>query len=120
MEWTFSAKEVEAGKIKYTLGQFRDDLKEEITAQHKAGDGDAGLLFHLVFDVCYWLATESTLENLVEFYGGSVLDMNMLEIIAEQNQENIEMLRAIIKCNYVAGVDSGLTQAEALKLLVIK
>lgn len=120
MEWAFSAKDVQIGKTRYTLGQFRDDLREEITAQHKVGGGDAELLFRLVYDVCYWLATESTLENLITFYGGSMMDMNMLEIIARQNQKNIEMLTAIIKCNYMAGVDAGLTQAEALKLLATK
>ncbi|MDH5436865.1 MAG: hypothetical protein OEX83_08900 [Gammaproteobacteria bacterium] len=120
MEWTFSVNDVQTGKVKYTLGQFRDDLKEEITAQHKVGGGDAELLFRLVYDVCYWLATESSLENLIAFYGGSMMDMNMLEIIAGQNQKNIDMLKAIIKCNYIAGIDAGLTQAEALKLLATR
>ena len=120
MEWAFTPKDILDGKVEYSLGQFREDLKKEISAQHETGGGDAELQFRLVYDVCYWLATESTLENLITFYGGSMMDMNMLEIIAEQNQEKIEMLKAIIKHNYAAGVDAGLTQAEALKLLVNK
>ena len=120
MKWAFTPKDVQNGNVEYSLGQFREDLKKEITAQHGDGGGDAELLFRLVYDVCYWLATESTLDDLITFYGGSMMDMNMLEIIAEQNQEKIEMLKAIIKRNYAAGVDAGLTQAEALKLLVNK
>lgn len=120
MEWAFTPKDVENGKVEYSLSQFREDLKKEITAQYEVGGGDADPLFRLVYDVCYWLATESTLENLITFYGGSMMDINMLEIIAEQNMDNIEMLNAIIKHNYVAGIDAGLTQAEALKLLVSK
>jgi len=120
MEWDFTPKDVKNGKVEYSLSQFREDLKKEISAQHEVGGGDAELLFRLVYDVCYWLATESTLENLIEFYGGSMMDIKMLEIIAEQNQDKIEMLKAVIKRNYDSGIDAGLTQAEALKLLVSK
>ena len=120
MEWAFTPKDVENGKAEYSLSQFRDDLKKEIAAQHEVGGGDAELLFRLVYDVCYWLATESTLENLIAFYGGSMMDIKMLEIIAEQNKDNVEMLKAVIKRNYDSGLNAGLTQAEALKILVAK
>ena len=118
MNWKFTPIDVLKGKVEYTLGKFRDDLREEVAERYTSETGDPELVFNLVYDTCYWLATDSTLGNLVDFYGGSVADINLLEVIAEDNKENVEMLKAIIKRRYSNAVDAGLTQAEALRLLV--
>lgn len=118
MDWDFTAGDVVKGKAAYSLGQFRDDLRNEVRAQlGEAGTEHATALFHLIYDTCYWLATEGSLDELPGFYGGTPTDLTLLRVIERQNRDNIEMLRAIIKRRYVGAVDAGLTQAEALSLL---
>jgi len=119
MEWDFTPDDVLKGKAEYSLGRFRDDLRNEVRAQlGAAGEEHVTALFHLIYDTCYWLATEGSLDDLPGFYGGTSTDLTLLRVIERQNQDNIEMLKAIIKRRYVGAVDAGLTQAEALSLLM--
>lgn len=119
MNWNFTSEDILNGSAECSIGVFRAALKADVVSQFEDKDSDeAENLFHLIYDICYWLATDATLTDLIEFYGGSEADIQLLNIIESRYRESIGILRAIIQIRYASGVDAGLTQAEALSYLM--
>ncbi len=119
MHWDFTAGDIISGKAECSIGVFRAALRTDVVSQFADKDSkEADNLFHLVYDICYWLATDATLTDLIEFYGGSAADIQLLNVIESRYRDSVDILHAIIQIRYAAGVDAGLTQAEALSYLM--
>ena len=98
MQWEFTGEQVVKGEVGYTLEEFRKDYYEEIKANFpEFDDQEADRMFRIAYDVCYCVATNRQLSELVKHLRTKEIssDEKYLELIRDSNAENIAMLRAI-------------------------
>ncbi|MGB5079119.1 MAG: hypothetical protein WBO23_00055 [Burkholderiales bacterium] len=115
MEWEFTPEQVVKGEVGYGLESFRDDLAREVSgnmaAIPRAGQEQ---LFHLVYDLCHWLATGRDFEAFVADFSESPFADAMLRSLRDPISPNVEMLGAILQRLIVERVDSGLPLERAV------
>lgn len=117
MQWDFSREQVVAGEVGYTLEDFRKDYFEEIKANFpEFDDREADRMFRIAYDVCYCVATNRELSELVKHLRKKKVssDVAYLELIRDSNAENIAMLRAIFAAIVSGYIKEGLSSREAL------
>jgi hypothetical protein len=109
MKWDFTPKDVLNGKAHYSAAQFRDDLLKEIrdeVGHHR--DGVKFTQFYAIITVmlCTSLAlgksTDSFVASVQKYFPSEELQQHLtkrelLDQIQDNNKENIEMLKAVIR-----------------------
>ncbi len=120
MQWEFSADQVAAGEVSYSLEEFRKDYYDEIKSNFPEFDGpETDRMFRVAYDVCYCAATNRELNELVEHLRkkGISSDAAYLELIRASNLDNIIMLKAIFAATVAAYLQEGLSSREAVQKL---
>jgi hypothetical protein len=120
MKWDFTADQVFAGEVVYTLEEFRKDYYEEIRANFPEFDEkESDRMFRLAYDVCYCAATRRELSELVAHLRkkGISSDEQYLRLIRDSNLDNIEMLKAIFAATVSGYLKEGLSSREAVQKL---
>ena len=109
MKWDFTPKDVLNGKAHYSAAQFRDDLLKEIrdeVGHHR--DGVKFTQFYAIITVmlCTSLAlgksTDSFVASVQKHFPNKKVQQELtkrelLDQIRDDNKENIEMLKAVIR-----------------------
>lgn len=114
MEWEFTPQEVVKGQIEYGLADFRQGLAEEVR-QNVPGDTDAFTrTFHLLYDLCYALATSKDLEAHLTAYAYDPPTVQFLRELAPVMSPNIEMLGAILQRQIMDRIETGMPLENAL------
>lgn len=120
MQWEFSADQVAAGEVGYSLDDFRKDYYEEIKANFPEFDErETDRMFRVAYDVCYCAATNRELSELVEHLRrkGISSDVEYLGLIRDSNRDNIVMLKAIFAAAVASYLKEGLSSREAVQKL---
>ena len=109
MKWDFISEDVLNGKAHYSVAQFREDLLKEIrdvVGQHR--DGEKFTQFYAIITVmlCTSLAlgksTDSFVASVQKHFPNKKVQQELtkrelLDQIRDDNKENIEMLKAVIR-----------------------
>ena len=109
MKWDFTSEDVLNGKAHYSVAQFREDLLKEIrdvVGQHR--DGEKFTQFYAIITVmlCTSLAlgksTDSFVASVQKHFPNKKVQQELtkrelLDQIRDDNKENIEMLKAVIR-----------------------
>lgn len=109
MKWDFTPDDVLKGKAHYSVAEFRDDLLREIG--HTAGkhrDGEKFTRFYAVITVtlCTSLALGQSMDGFAlsvqKFFPDKALQKELtrrklLDQMRDDNEDNIRMLRAVIR-----------------------
>jgi len=109
MKWDFTPEDVRTGKAHYSVAQFRDDLLKEIrdtAGQHR--DEIEFTKFYSIITVmlCTSLAlgksTDAFVASVKKYFPNKELQQRLtkrelLDQIRDDNKENIEMLKAVIR-----------------------
>jgi hypothetical protein len=107
MEWEFTAEDVVKGRSGYALADFRHDLAEEVR-QNTGADGDAFVrTYHLLYDLCYALATSKDLDAHLGAYAYDPPTVQFLRELAPVMSANVEMLGAILQRQIMDRVETG-------------
>ncbi|MBF0464055.1 MAG: hypothetical protein HQK88_11315 [Nitrospirae bacterium] len=133
MEWNFTPFEVLAGKVCYTLEQYKADLREDVAETLSALNLDEiSMSFYnnFVFVFFYWMATNQsilTYKKLVEQnipedspVREALTNMAFLESMKQDNENLIDMLRALIADFTVNRLKSGFDIEQAKKDLQLE
>ncbi|QWR78386.1 hypothetical protein [Candidatus Magnetomonas plexicatena] len=133
MEWNFTPFEVLAGKVIYTLEQYRADLREDVAETLSALNLDeTSMEFYnnFVFVFFYWIATNQSIlsykklveQNLPEDspVRQALTDMVFLESMKQDNENLIDMLRALMAMFTVNCLKSGSDIEQAKKDLQLE
>lgn len=115
MEWDFSAEDVVKARADYGLADFRRDLAEEVRANLGHLE-PAGLTrsYHLLYDLCYALATDRDLERHLAAYAYDPPTVQFLQDMAAPMAANVEMLGAILQRRIMDHVEGGMALEHAL------
>lgn len=114
MEWEFTPEDVVKGRSDYTLADFRQGLAEEVR-QNIGADGDAFTrAFHLIYDLCYALATSKDLDAHLGAYAYDPPTVQFLRELAPAMEHNIEMLGAILQRQIMDRVEAGMPLESAV------
>ena len=114
MEWEFTPQQVVRGQIGYSLADFRQGLAAEV--RQNVG-GDAGVFirsFHLLYDLCYALATSKDLEAHLTAYAYDPPTVQFLRELAPVMSANVEMLGAILQRQIMDRVEAGMALENAV------
>ena len=109
MKWDFTSEDVLNGKAHYSIAQFREDLLKEIrdtAGQHR--DEIEFTKFYSIITVmlCTSLAlgksTDSFVASVQKYFPNKKVQQELtkrelLDKIRDDNKENIEMLKAVIR-----------------------
>lgn len=122
MEWEFTPDEVVRADVNYELGQFRNDLWQEV--RQNTGDMEAiqqRKIFDVMYDVCYWVATGNDFDAFLATLDQESFFPGLLSSIREQLEANTAMLGAILQrmiMDRVEGqsmpLDAALQEVDAL------
>ena len=114
MEWEFTAEDVVKGRSAYGLAEFRHDLAEEVK-QNTGADGDAFVRsYHLIYDLCYALATSKDLDAHLNAYAYDPPTVQFLRELAPVMSANVEMLGAILQRQIMDRVEAGMPLENAV------
>lgn len=114
MEWEFTAEDVVKGRTGYGLSEFRHDLAEEVR-QNTGADGDAFVrTYHLIYDLCYALATSKDLDAHLGAYAYDPPTVQFLRELQEPMSENVTMLGAILQRQIMDRVEAGMALEDAV------
>lgn len=114
MEWEFTPQEVVKGRIGYGLADFRQGLAEEVR-QNVGGDADMlTRAYHLLYDLCYALATSKNLEAHLKAYAYDPPTVQFLRELAPVMSQNVEMLGAILQRQIMDRVEAGVPLENAI------
>lgn len=115
MEWEFSPEDVVKARADYGLAEFRRDLAEEVRANMGATD-EATLerSYHLLYDLCYALATDRDLEQHLAAYAYDPPTCQFLRDLVAPMAGNVEMLGAILQRRIMDHVEGGMPLEHAL------
>ena len=109
MEWGFTPEDVRTGKTYYSVAQFRDDLLKEISEvirQHRGEDEFTRFYSIITVMLCTSLAlgksTDAFVASVKKFFPNKELQQRLtkrelLNQIRDDNKENIDMLKAVIR-----------------------
>ncbi|MBI2310940.1 MAG: hypothetical protein HYU77_00345 [Betaproteobacteria bacterium] len=115
MEWEFTPEQVVKGEVGYGLEGFRDDLAREVR-DNMAGvpRAEQEQAFHVLYDLCHWLATGRDFEAFAAEFSESPLADAFLRTIRDPIAPNVEMLGAILQRLIMERVEAGLPLEQAL------
>lgn len=114
MEWEFTPEEVVKGLVDYGLEDFRRDLAEEVR-QNVSGGADVFVrTYHLLYDLCYALATSKDLEAHLAAYAYDPPTVQFLREMVEPMSNNVEMLGAILQRQIMDRIEAGMPLEAAI------
>lgn len=114
MEWEFTPEQVVKGQVGYGLADFRQGLAEEVR-QNMGGGGDVfARTYHLLYDLCYALATSKDLESHLTAYAYDPPTVEFLRELAPVMEANVEMLGAILQRQIMDRVEAGMPLENAI------
>jgi len=114
MEWEFTPEDVVKGRSEYGLAEFRHDLAEEVRA-NVSGDADVFTrTYHLLYDLCYALATSKDFEAHLAAYAYDPPTVQFLREIQPMMASNVEMLGAILQRQIMDRVEEGMPLEHAV------
>lgn len=114
MEWEFTPQQVVRGQIGYSLADFRQGLAAEVR-QNVGGDAEVFTRsFHLLYDLCYALATSKDLEAHLTAYAYDPPTVQFLRELAPVMSANVEMLGAILQRQIMDRVEAGMALENAV------
>lgn len=113
MEWEFTPEDVVKGHSGYGLAEFRHDLAEEV--RQNVGGGDAFTrAYHLLYDLCYALATSKDFEAHLAAYAYDPPTVEFLRDLQPLMENNVAMLGAILQRQIMDRVESGMSLEGAV------
>jgi hypothetical protein len=114
MEWEFTPEDVVKGRTGYGLAEFRHDLAEEVRA-NVSGDADVFTrTYHLLYDLCYALATSKEFEAYLGAYAYDPPTVQFLREIQPMMAANVDMLGAILQRQIMDRVEVGMPLESAM------
>ena len=114
MEWEFMPEDVVKGGSAYGLAEFRHDLAQEVR-QNVGADGEAFVrTYHLIYDLCYALATSKNLDAHLGAYAYDPPTVQFLRELAPAMSANVAMLGAILQRQIMDRVETGMALEDAL------
>lgn len=116
MEWEFSPKQVVKGEVGYGVGDFRRDLRMEVSLN--LGHANAERVdetFSLLYDFCYWLATGREREAFIAQFRHDPPLSEWLNELTPGMSSNAEMLGAILQRRIMDEVERGAPLEQALQ-----
>jgi hypothetical protein len=115
VEWEFTPEQVVKGSVGYGLESFRDDLAREVRSNMlDTPQAEQEQVFHIVYDLCHWLATGRDFEAFVAEFSDSPFTDALLRSLRDPISPNVEMLGAILQRLIVERVESGLPLERAV------
>ena len=116
MEWEFTPEQVVKGEIGYALEDFRRDLALEVRGNlGPASPEQVAQTTDLLYDLCHTLATNRTVESMLETLAYDPPTCEFLQEMIEPMRPNGEMLGAILQRLIMDRVDAGLPLEQALE-----
>jgi hypothetical protein len=113
MEWEFTPEDVVKGRADYGLEEFRRDLAAEV--RQNLGEGEAAeRAFHLLYDLCYALATNKEIEAHLAAYAYDPPTVQFLREMVEPMADNVEMLGAILQRQIMDRIAAGMPLEAAI------
>lgn len=113
MEWEFTPEDVVKGRSGYGLAEFRHDLAEEV--RQNVGGGDAfARAYHLLYDLCYALATSKDFEAHLAAYAYDPPTVEFLRELQPLMENNVAMLGAILQRQIMDRVEAGMPLEAAV------
>jgi len=113
MEWEFTPEDVVKGRADYGLEEFRRDLAAEV--RQNLGEGEAAIrAFHLLYDLCYALATNKEIEAHLAAYAYDPPTVQFLREMVEPMADNVEMLGAILQRQIMDRIAAGMPLEAAI------
>lgn len=114
MEWEFAPEDVVKGRSGYGLADFRHDLAVEVR-QNIGGDADAfARAFHLLYDLCYALATSKDFESHLAAYAYDPPTVQFLRELEPLMAGNVAMLGAILQRQIMDRIEAGMPLEAAI------
>jgi hypothetical protein len=108
MEWEFTPEQVVKGNVGYGLENFRDDLAREVRSNlADISRAEQEQAFHMVYDLCHWLATGRNFEAFVAGFSESPFADALLRSLRDPFSPNVEMLGAILQRLIMERIESG-------------
>lgn len=114
MEWEFSPEDVVKARAEYGLADFRRDLAEEVRANVSGGADVFRRTYHLLYDLCYALATSKDFEAHLAAYAYDPPTVQFLREIQPMMAGNVDMLGAILQRQIMDRVESGMPLENAV------
>lgn len=114
MEWEFTAEDVVKGRAGYGLPEFRHGLAEEVRQNVTGGAEVFARTYHLLYDLCYALATSKDIEAHLSAYAYDPPTVQFLRELAPAMAANVEMLGAILQRQIMDRVEAGMPLQEAV------
>lgn len=113
MEWEFSPEDVVKARADYGLADFRRDLAEEVRANVDGGTDVFTRTYHLLYDLCYALATSKDFEAHLGAYAYDPPTVQFLREIQPLMAGNVDMLGAILQRQIMDRVEAGMSLDSA-------
>ncbi len=114
MEWEFTPADVVKGLSDYRLEDFRRDLAEEVRLNLGEDEERCRHVFHLLYDLCYALATHQDLEAHLASYAYDPPTVQFLRELSPLMADNAAMLGAILQRQIMDRVESGMPLEDAI------
>ena len=114
MEWEFTPEDVVKGRSGYGLAEFRHGLAEEVRQNVGGGSDVFTRAYHLIYDLCYALATSKDLETHLCAYAYDPPTVQFLRELAPAMSANVEMLGAILQRQIMDRVEAGMPLDNAV------
>ncbi|WP_018990488.1 hypothetical protein [Aromatoleum toluclasticum] len=115
MEWEFTAEQVVKGDVDYGLEQFRRDLGEEVRMNMASADElQQQCAYKLIYDMCYALATDRKLDDVLATYAYDPPTCQFLREVEPLMSGNVGMLGAILQRMIMDGVEAGMSLERAI------
>lgn len=114
MEWEFSPEDIVKARADYGLADFRRDLAEEVRANVDDGTDVFARTYHLLYDLCYALATSKDFEAHLAAYAYDPPTVQFLREIQPLMAGNVEMLGAILQRQIMDRVEAGMPLDSAV------
>lgn len=132
MEWDFTPEDVRSGKADYTVAEFKEDLLNEIQlniAEYHGHEVTKQFFSVLTIMFCASLALGQSVKGFIrnqkKYFPSKDLqkfvgNRELLQEIKENNKENIEMLRAVIKKRIQDDVEKGIPPDNVVKSITFE
>lgn len=114
MEWEFTPEDVVKGRSAYGLAEFRRDLAEEVRANVQGNADVFARTYHLLYDLCYALATSKDFEAHLAAYAYDPPTVEFLRELQPLMENNVAMLGAILQRQIMDRVEAGMPLEKAI------
>lgn len=128
MEWDFSPLQVLSGEVRYTLSTFKEDLRREVletVASFPLTNEDKDFYCDLIYLIFNFLAANQPAIEIRRVLVNSIpddfpvkeslADTAFIVDIGAQNNNVVEMLRALLTRHSILKLDSGMSVEEAAR-----